>query len=85
MSLVLFAANALVGSYLNGRQLPDALLSTVVRAVEVRLIDGKTPVLDESLRKLIDSELDDPTPVASQSQGHLPDPQRKDATQSPPG
>lgn len=56
MALSLFAAEALVGDYLNGRTLPDPLHSSVVRTVETRLIDGKIPVLDENLRKEIDSK-----------------------------
>ncbi|MEJ8853335.1 hypothetical protein WKW79_02070 [Variovorax robiniae] len=56
MALSLYAAQALVGSYLNGRQLPDALLGSIVDSVEARLKSGKLPVLDEALRDLIDQE-----------------------------
>ncbi|MEJ8847873.1 hypothetical protein [Variovorax rhizosphaerae] len=56
MALSLFAAQALVGSYLNGRQLPDAILASILDSVEGRLKSGKIPVLDESLRELIDRE-----------------------------
>jgi hypothetical protein len=62
MALSLFAAQALVGSYLNGRQLPDALLVSIVDSVEARLKSGKLPVLDESLRGLIDREAIEPEP-----------------------
>ncbi|WP_213956614.1 MULTISPECIES: hypothetical protein [unclassified Variovorax] len=64
MALSLFAAQALVGSYLNGRRLPDSLLLSVVDSVEVRLKSGRVPVLDESLRELIDREAVEAEPPA---------------------
>jgi len=60
MALSLFAAQALVESYLEGRQLPDALLLSIRDAVEARLKSGKMPVLDDSLRELIDTEAIEP-------------------------
>ena len=56
MALSLFAAEALVEDYLNGRTLPGPLHRCVVHTVETRLIDGKIPVLDANLRKEIDSK-----------------------------
>jgi len=71
MALSQFAAHALVGSYLKGRQLPDALLSSILEAVEVRLKDGKVPVLDDSLRELTDSEAKDPeAPQLANTRAH---------------
>ena len=55
LALSLFAAESLVRDYLNGRTLPTALHSAVVRMAESRLMDGLMPVLDETLRRDIDS------------------------------
>lgn len=49
MALLLFAADTLVLDYLNGRLLPSELYCRIVNAVEARLLDGVTPVLDEAL------------------------------------
>jgi len=54
MALSLFAARAVLGSYLNGRTLPGPLHSCLVQNVEERLVDGKTPVLDRELCDRID-------------------------------
>jgi len=54
MALSLFAAQAVLGSYLDGRTLPLWLHGCVVHSVEKRLIDGKLPLLDAELRDMID-------------------------------
>lgn len=54
MALLLFAANMLVLDYLDGRMVPSALYCRVVNAVETRLLDGVTPVLDDALCSEID-------------------------------
>jgi hypothetical protein len=54
LALFLFAAESLVRDYLNGRTLPTALHSAVVRMAESRLMDGLMPVLDETLCREID-------------------------------
>jgi hypothetical protein len=54
MALSLFAAQAVLEHYLDGRVLPDSLRTSVVHGVETRFIDGATPVLDKELCKTID-------------------------------
>ena len=49
MSLSRVAAEALVDDYLNGRALPLGVREAVVSAAKARLIDGKLPILDETL------------------------------------
>jgi hypothetical protein len=49
MSLFHVAAQALVDDYLNERVVPPAIREAVVSAARTRLIEGKVPVLDESL------------------------------------
>jgi hypothetical protein len=55
MALSLFAAHAVLGSYLNGRTLPCQLHSCLVQDVEERLVDSRTPVLDRDLCRRIDA------------------------------
>jgi hypothetical protein len=54
------AAEALVADYLNGRTLPEAVHKAAVQAARTRLIEGKEPILDETLRSDIDREASRP-------------------------
>jgi hypothetical protein len=54
------AAQALVTGYLDGRSLPPAVRKAVVEAARARLIDGDAPVLDATLRSVIDRSADEP-------------------------
>lgn len=56
MALFLEAAEALVADYLNGRTLPEVEHKAAVQAARTRLIEGKMPVLDETLCSNIDRE-----------------------------
>lgn len=56
ISLTHYAAEALIGDYLNGRTLPLIVHTFVVCAAQTRLVEGKVPVLDESLRRIIDEK-----------------------------
>jgi hypothetical protein len=68
MALSLFAAQAVLGSYLDGRTLPQWLHGYVVQSVEKRLIDGKLPVLDAEIRNMIDCAAAT-APLASRHEG----------------
>lgn len=56
MSLCRFAADSLVRDYLHGRVLPRTVHDAVVALAEQRLIAGRLPVIDNSLRQEIDEE-----------------------------
>lgn len=56
IALFLYAAEALVGDYLNGRILPTMLHTCVVQLVRARLAEGKMPVLDPILCQRIDEK-----------------------------
>jgi hypothetical protein len=62
MALFLEAAEALVADYLNGRTLPEVLHKAAVQAARTRLMEGKMPVLDETLCSNIDREASYPIP-----------------------
>jgi hypothetical protein len=51
-----FAAESLVRAYLYGRTLPEIQRSADVWVAEKRLIDGKMPVLDQTLRSDLDNQ-----------------------------
>ena len=67
MALLLFAAETLVLGYLNGRSLPSALYWRVVDAVEARLLDGVSRVLDEALCSEIEEYATPPAPWSAES------------------
>ena len=52
----MIAAEAIVCTYLGQRALPPPLHGNIVCQVKARLIQGSIPVLDRSLRELIESE-----------------------------
>jgi hypothetical protein len=56
IALFLEAAEALVADYLNGRSLPEVVHKAAVQVARTRLMEGKDPILDESLRDQIDRE-----------------------------
>ena len=56
MALFREAAEALDADYMNGRILPEVAHKAAVEAARTRLIEGKTPVLDETLCSDIDRE-----------------------------
>ena len=51
-----FAAESLVRAYLGGRTMPAIMHSAVVWMAQKRLVGGKMPVLDETLRSDIDNQ-----------------------------
>ena len=71
MALTTFAAQAVLGDYLNGRKIADPLHHRIVQSVGARLLDGSTPVLDRALCKEIDR-------AADASRGHEKIPRDRD-------
>lgn len=70
MSLFLEAAEALVADYLNGRTLPETVHKAAVQVARTRLLNGEEPILDEALRRDIDSQASEPIPpLATKSEG----------------
>ncbi|MDM0037508.1 hypothetical protein QTH89_13870 [Variovorax sp. J22G21] len=67
MALSLFAAESIVGDYLDGRILPAALHDSVVRMAEARLRDGSMPVLNETMCRDIDAGATTPPPWSIES------------------
>lgn len=67
MALLLFAADMLVLEYLKGRSLPSVLFCRIVTAVEARLLDGVTPVLDEAICTDMDENASPPTAWSPES------------------
>ena len=65
MALSLFAAESLVGDYLDGRLMPTALHDAVVQMAETRLRDGLMPVLDETMCRDIDGGATTSSPLWS--------------------
>ena len=49
------AADAVVRAYLHGRTMPAILYGAIVWAVEMRISEGKLPLLDETLANDIDN------------------------------
>jgi hypothetical protein len=54
IALFHYAAEALIDKFLDGRTLPETTRSSAVSIVRMRLIEGWVPVLDNTLRALID-------------------------------
>ena len=62
MALFLEAAEALVAAYLHGCIVPEDVHKAAVQAARTRLIDGKMPVLGETLCCDLDPEASEPIP-----------------------
>ena len=72
IALFRYAAEALVREYLEGRWLSEALRGQAVRTVQMRLIQGWLPLLDDSLRAQIDAvAVPTPSQLSRQMRGSI--------------